>query len=72
MLSLIKVSKICEQNKCKLTPKELTICYHFWCKLTLSFLLKQLKANISLEINIKTFLPVIVYLFFGSIQSNRT
>ena len=49
------------KNKCKLTPKEVAAQLSpLWCKLTLTFLLKQLEINIFPVIYVKTFLPVIV------------
>ena len=45
-------------------------CHYSWCKLT--FLLKQPEANISPVINVKHFFLLLLYLFPGSIKSNRT
>ena len=48
--------------KCKLTPKEVAAKLPpFWCKLTLTFLRKQLEANIS---------PVITFLLFFGVVIN--
>ena len=46
---------------CKITPKdEAAKLPPFWYKLKLTFLLKQLKTNVSPVVNVELFLPVII------------
>ena len=49
-----------------------TLPHPFWGKLTFTFLLKQLEANISPVINVETFLPVIdvLILRISTIEQN--
>ena len=57
------------RSVCKLTPKK--IGYHFWCKLSLTFLLKQHEANISPMINVKTFIPVVIVVILRNHQNTK-